>query len=446
MKVIDIIIKDVKIIFSDKKALIILILMPLVLSTILGSALKSSFKDNFNTKKINIAIVKKYNSKDQLNKIENNELVKNMVNNSNIDIYLDNINIDKIFMDNFLKSEEINKIISYIVTDEKNALKLLKEKKVSSIVILPDNFIFNTFMNFFLLGASNETEIEVIGIQDRKITNKIVQEIIKSFSENINSLIIRKNVFIESLLENKIDFRNENLFDILNNKIYNNNSSVIINFKNIDGKGSVNSKLYYSIGMTTMFILYIAGYGSKLLLDEKLDKTYHRLVISGLRKYKLIIGKFFVMFVIGIIQVFIMISYSSTVLDVYWGNFINTAIVTLLSVFTVSALGIMLASISYKAENYKVADITQSIIFQIMALLGGSFIPIDLLPDFVKKLSNSTLNGLSLKAYNKIALGYRLSEITPFLVALILQSIVFITIALFILNYEGRRKIFVKHN
>ena len=60
MKVLRIIVKDLKIVLSDRQALIITLLMPLVLMTILSMALKGSFmsSDDTGMEKIPVALVK----------------------------------------------------------------------------------------------------------------------------------------------------------------------------------------------------------------------------------------------------------------------------------------------------------------------------------------------------------------------------------------------------
>jgi ABC-2 type transport system permease protein len=64
MKIISIIIKDLKVMFSDKKALAIMILMPMILTTILSFALKGSFSSGSDSdfEPVNIAVVRLYNS------------------------------------------------------------------------------------------------------------------------------------------------------------------------------------------------------------------------------------------------------------------------------------------------------------------------------------------------------------------------------------------------
>ena len=65
MKIISIIIKDLKVMFSDKKALAIMILMPMILTAILSMALKGSFSAGSDSdfQPVDIAVVKLYDSR-----------------------------------------------------------------------------------------------------------------------------------------------------------------------------------------------------------------------------------------------------------------------------------------------------------------------------------------------------------------------------------------------
>ena len=63
MIVISIIIKDLKTVLSDKQAIIVTMLMPVILMTILSMALKGFFisSDDVVVEEIKIAVVKQYN-------------------------------------------------------------------------------------------------------------------------------------------------------------------------------------------------------------------------------------------------------------------------------------------------------------------------------------------------------------------------------------------------
>ena len=73
MKVISIIVKDMKIILSDKKALAIILIMPLILMVILSSALKGTFMSGGtgDIEKVNIAVVRQYDRELDSQRFEN---------------------------------------------------------------------------------------------------------------------------------------------------------------------------------------------------------------------------------------------------------------------------------------------------------------------------------------------------------------------------------------
>jgi len=98
MKIASIIIKDLKILLSDKKALAIMILMPIILTTILSMALKGSFAtgDYVELKQINIAVVKKYDIEKDAAMFEanlNNSVLSNGMGEDAIKNFLDSSNI-----------------------------------------------------------------------------------------------------------------------------------------------------------------------------------------------------------------------------------------------------------------------------------------------------------------------------------------------------------------
>tara|TARA_B100000965_G_C19126405_1_gene555555 strand:+ start:18 stop:353 length:336 start_codon:yes stop_codon:yes gene_type:complete len=107
---------------------------------------------------------------------------------------------------------------------------------------------------------------------------------------------------------------------------------------------------------------------------------------------------------------------------------------------SVAGLGTMIAAATFKAGNYKMSIAFDSVIIQIMALIGGSFIPFEVLPKFMQKLSILSINGIALKSYLKNMMGYGLGEVKIYLSVLLGLGIVFISIAVFILKWkEGLR-------
>ena len=72
-----------------------------------------------------------------------------------------------------------------------------------------------------------------------------------------------------------------------------------------------------------------------------------------------------------------------------------------------------------------------------MALLGGSFFPIDVMPSILQKLSFLSLNGVVLKAYLKIMRGYGTAEVISNIAVLAGIGILFVVLSVLIFRENG---------
>ncbi|HOM43649.1 MAG TPA: hypothetical protein PK481_08960, partial [Bacillota bacterium] len=145
MKVISIIKKDLKTILSDKKALAIIIVMPIVLMTILSSALRGAFTTgDLSIARINIAVVKQYDKDEDFRRFDealrNGFLAKGIGEEAAEELRVTGEDADpeRIFLEDFLGSEDVAKIIAYRVEKEETAIELLDSGEVSAVVLLPE--------------------------------------------------------------------------------------------------------------------------------------------------------------------------------------------------------------------------------------------------------------------------------------------------------------------
>ncbi|MDW5299414.1 MAG: ABC transporter permease [Sedimentibacter sp.] len=436
MKVISIIKKDLKTILSDRKALAIIILMPIILMTILSMALKGSFvsSDDLNIESINIAVVKLYDKNKDTQMFEtalDNNLLSKDVDSSDVDP-------ENIFFEDFLGSEEVEKIISYSVEEEKRAMELLDSGEVSAVVLLPERFIYNMKINF-LTPFRNNVDVKILTHPDKTISGQIVESVMEAYTNAMSSVIIGKNVLIETTMANDLGENGfENMDDVMEDmsKMMEN---ININIEDVvvEGKRNISSADYYSTAMMTMFILFAAGQGGRMLLEEKENQTYQRMIIAGTSKFSILSGEFAVVYIIALIQIIVMTIFSHFALKVQWGNLIAFSLVSLTAALAVAGLGAFVAAATYRAGNYKMASAFESAIIQVMALLGGSFFPVDVMPAALQKLSFLSLNGIALKAYLKIMVGYGLPEVMNNIFALAVIGVVFALLAVVLINGKG---------
>ena len=99
MTAIDILKKDIKTLLTDKKALAIIMLMPIVLTSILSLALQGMFEGEIGSVgPINVAIVKEYNIENDMQAFSTN-IVNRYMKNENNEVKFNDLDIEKIFFD-----------------------------------------------------------------------------------------------------------------------------------------------------------------------------------------------------------------------------------------------------------------------------------------------------------------------------------------------------------
>ena len=435
MKVISIILKDLKIVLSDKQAIIVTMLMPLILMTILSMALKGSFisSDDVEIKQIPIAVVKQYDEETD-SQIFSQILEERL----NINLTGDEFDPEEIFFGDFLGSEEVSKLIDYRIVEEEKARDLLNEGEISAIIVLPEKYIYDMKINL-LTPFRNNVNIRILTHPDRTIDGAILASLMEAYNNTMSSIIIGKNVLIESALAN--DIRGEGFDNI--DKIMEGMTDLVegmnVNIENITvhGRQNIKSSEYYAVAMMTMFILFAAGQGGRMLLEEKDNQTYQRMVIADISKTHILAGKFFTIFLLASMQIIIMLLYSYFALKVRWGNINSILVLSAVSAYAVAGLGIFIASITCRAGNYRLANAFENVIIQVMAFLGGSFFPLDVMPEFIQKLSFFPLNGLALKAYLKIIMGYNFSDISSNVLILALTGSLFTLAGVMIFSKEA---------
>jgi ABC-2 type transport system permease protein len=432
MKVLRIIVKDLKIVLSDRQALIITLLMPLVLMTILSMALKGSFmsSDDTGMEKIPVALVKQYDKG-----ADSEIFVKTLEERLKINISGDEVNPEEMFFDDFLGNPEVSKLIDYRVEEENRAKDLLNEGEISAIIILPDKYIYDMKISL-LTPFRNNADLKVLTHPDRPVAGEIVTSLMEAYTNTMSSVIIGKNVLIESASANDIGGDGFDNIDEIMEGMADLVAGTNVNIDNVtvEGRRSIKSSEYYAAAMMTMFLLFAAGQRGRMLLEEKDNQTYQRMVIADISKTHILAGKFIVIFLIASLQIFIMLAYSHFALKVKWGNMIPILVLSTASAFSVAGLGIFIASLTYRAGNYRLANAFENVIIQVMAFVGGSFFPIDVMPEVIRRMSFISLNGVALKAYLKIIVGYNLADILKHVSILAITGILLTLIGVVIFN------------
>jgi ABC-2 type transport system permease protein len=213
-----------------------------------------------------------------------------------------------------------------------------------------------------------------------------------------------------------------------------------IKTENIDQYALIDSFTYYTAAMLCMFMLFSAGIGGRSMLEEKENITYYRMKVLGVTYFQMMVSKLVVVFIICLIQSVVMIGMSSIFFGVQWGNYLTVALVAICGSLAIGGMGSFIGAISLRSGNYKVANAFEGAIVQVLALLGGSYMPLTVLPNFFTTLSKFTVNGQALSAFIKVAQGRAASSVVSEILIILLFGAVFFGAAWIMVSMEGRKE------
>lgn len=375
--------KDLLISIRDRESWLILILMPIIL-TIIFSAVFGGENDNLALFPISVGIVNLDQSNDTI----------------------PGFSLSTQFL-NFLESDKLQEILSVsILENEVELKKQIQANKINTGILLPENFTSS-----LITAAPIQANLKIYGDADSTLASGIIQQIMDGFLAILEANRIRIQTTMTIMAEEQVN--PSVMQQVFAEMISNPETLLPVTFtQQIEaGKKRITSPQYYAAAMAVMFLLFTANMGIFSILEERTHKTILRLKTGHLNKFSLLLGKFLMIQILGIVQVVILILFTHLVLKVAWADSIAGLIyITLAGTTAISALAIFISAIT---KNEKAANAINWIAIQVLAFLGGSYFPIQAMPPFLQTISKFTVNGRSLQGYLTLMEGGRFRDVLP---------------------------------
>ena len=148
------------------------------------------------------------------------------------------------------------------------------------------------------------------------------------------------------------------------------------------GKGMT----YTAVGFLIMIMLMSAGNMSEIILTEKENRTYFRLLSTPISARKYILSNVIVNMIVMTIQVIITLTVLTTVFNIdIQIPLIEAALV--LFTFALVAVGLALVIVSF-SNSRSAANALQNLIVLPTVMLSGCFWPLEVMPDSLQKIAN----------------------------------------------------------
>ncbi len=344
--------KDLILFFHDQRSVIITFLLPVILITLFAFAYGSIGAYDGRSEPVKLLVTdmdQTKSSKDLIYKIDSLEDIRIIASDS-------------------IKSKEL----------------VIKGKYACALII------YKGFQDS--LEAGNKTPVELVYDRSREMEIGILQQnLISTLMSSTSDIMIKKSIekYMQELFT---DDDNEISEDIFGNVIKNNRNKQVIKWTPIVGiKNDTKLGLIQAVAGTAILMLLfsVAGVGTSIL-EEKENGTINRLLYSPLKGSTILYSKMLFAFFISILQLTAMFLFAWLIFNMDLSvNIPGLILMIIATSFAVSGIGIFLAAI---AKTRQQAQNLSTIIILVMSAIGGSMIPLFIMPSILQKIALLSVN------------------------------------------------------
>ncbi|MGG2092676.1 ABC transporter permease [Bacillus sp. S13(2024)] len=238
----------------------------------------------------------------------------------------------------------------------------LASKKLDAVITLDSGFSQS-------IRDGKPSHIEISSIKGAQITG-FIKSYLYNYIDNITAM-------------SKVAQNDQNTFDKMYASYQKN--SFKLTAETLKDTSKNKDMTNQTIGYLMMFMLFSAVSFSELILKEKENRTYFRLLSTPIDGRKYILSNVAVNVLVSIVQIVVTVLFMTSVFHID-PNMPLIVLIGVLMIFGLIAIGLSLAIVSF-AKNSTSANAMQNIIITPTCLLAGCFFPFEIMPTSVQKIA-----------------------------------------------------------
>lgn len=406
--------KDLLIAFKDRNALLLMFAMPVVISTIIGLAFGAS--GDISIAAVPVAVV----NQDQGAQTPSGEAV----------------NLGETIARAFVPSGDpaldadfapIHALVDGTRLDDLKAARAqVEDGELAALIAIGPSFTADA------LSGAGPVTIHVYSDSGRSIGPSIVRSIVGAITNGMNTAILAQRIAPAALAQ--IGAAHGADQATIGAAIAQASAQAIaagqdvpIRLEPVDLQGetrTLDMLQYFAPSMAILFMTFAMANGAISILQESRAWTLQRILTTPTPRWAFMAGKLLGIFLTGLVQMIGLIGLTLAIARVLgrtapvWGtNVAGIALLLIAVVFAGTSIGLLIAAL---ARTPSQASSYSTVALFVLAMLGGTFIPIEGLPDAIAWLPKLTMNYWGIQGF--FALSYdraTLPDIAPNLIALV---------------------------
>lgn len=263
----------------------------------------------------------------------------------------------------------------------------LADNDVKAVILVPEGYT-RALLGSMLLEEEAGAELHLELSSAAPISASVFEGIVEGFASELNTRTALGRLGVDQAAQNV---------------------SPNVAVERVSGGRSIGSAVYYTFGMAVMFMLYVVGSISTRAHLEQENYAFDRILVSDARPIGYLMSKAFAGALVVVLQFAVLVTFGALLFGVGVGLpasfWLGVTVVVLTMALSVGALAALVTAVNFRLGNKTVSEAFNSIIVFVMALLGGSFLPLDQTAPALAAIGRWLPNGAAFDALLGLAGG-----------------------------------------
>jgi ABC-2 type transport system permease protein len=277
----------------------------------------------------------------------------------------------------FFNNPELAEVVQTQMVTESEAVELVENGELHAFVNIPEGFSY-AFLSSIMFGEEVDVAL-TIRAEEQSTELRTLQNLIGNYIDSVN---LQFALGSSSGSEGEVPVLPEGGREV------------------IEGVEMFSFSQYITIAMITLFALFMAQTVSMKTITEKRELVFNRIILTNSPPLHFLSGKILATFCLAWIQMAITFLLSQFVFKVFSGKSMEfwVGLILVITIFslTIAGLSAIFTSLALYIKDTNAVNGLTSVIIMGMAVVGGSFAPIQSLPVVLQRIGEWTPSGLTL--------------------------------------------------
>lgn len=419
--------KDFLLFWRDRKEVLIALLLPIALTLILGFALPGWVDSSNASPEMRVALVNQNRHTEGVARFH--ELLKenNTLPSGEQD---DRLAQESAMLDpeamlmGIFRSEDVSRYIEVLQLDHETAYTKLKAGEVTAVITIPESYTLDS-LNKLLLNEGDGAALLLTAEEDSAKVS-VLQNMLNGLLSTVN---------YQAALSHAAG-------SLADGSTWSTAPTPAGGLEQIEGVRVIKAFQYFAFAITIFVTLSISITMASKSITEKREKVFTRLLYSGARPLQYQLGKMASTFCLSLLQMVVVILLSHILFQLFPGRplsfWLGIGIFMVLFSAVVAALAGLFTAMVFRMKDADLAAGISFILLIILGVIGGSMVPMYILPDWLMEIGRLTPNGLALTSMIQWIQGASLQELWLHMLSLGIYTVVITAAGLWMFPKRGR--------